>query len=93
MKLILIIVCCNIFGFFISIVSVHADFLQKYRIQKRKIKASTFYNRLPLILFNIFLLVLVSSIGLYYLYPILFEQTVSVQFSTIIIQLLIIILV
>ena len=88
-----IIICCNIFGFFLSIVSIHSEYLQKYRIQKRKIKASTFYNRLPLILFNIFLLVLVSSIGLYYLYPILFEQTVSVQFSTIIIQLLIILII
>jgi methylsterol monooxygenase len=88
-----IIVFCNIFGFFLSIVSIHSEYLKKYRIQKRKIKASTFYNRLPLILFNIFLLVSVSSIGLYYLYPILFEQTLSFHFSTIIIQLLVILII
>tara|TARA_B100000965_G_scaffold384122_1_gene384028 strand:- start:47 stop:781 length:735 start_codon:yes stop_codon:yes gene_type:complete len=88
-----IIVFCNILGFFISLVSIHSDYLQKYRIQKRKIKASTFYNRLPLIFFNIFLLLFVSSLGLYYLYPILFEQTLSFHFSTMLIQLLIILLI
>ena len=90
---ILIIVSCNILGFAVSMASIHLQFLSKYRIQKRKIKASTFYNRLPLILLNIVLLLLVSSLGLYYLHPILFEQTLSFRFSTIIIQLLIILII
>jgi len=93
---ILIIVFCNILGFFISIVSIHADFLQKYRIQKRKIKASTFYNRLPLILFNITSLILISSIGLYFMYPYFFEQDIYFDIGTvpvILIQLFIILII
>ncbi len=86
---ILIIVCCNIFGFFLSLISIHSKYLYKYRIQKRKIKSSTFYNRLPLILFNIVLLILVSSVGLYYLYP-LFDASIDFTILTILIQLLVI---
>jgi len=89
---ILIIVSCNVFGFFLSVISIHFKFLHKYRIQKRKIKSSIFYNRLPLILFNIFSLILVSSIGLYFLFP-LFEQTLNFSVISIIVQLLIILLV
>jgi len=85
----LIIVFCNIIGAVISIISIHFRFLHKYRIQKRKIKASTFYNRLPLIVFNIVLLMLLSSIGLYYLYP-LFDPIFKLNFFNIVLQLVII---
>ena len=86
---ILIIVVCNIFGLCVSIISIHMSFLQKYRIQKRKIKSSVFYNRLPLILFNILLLIIISSIGLYYIYP-LFDPLLGFNFFAIFLQLLII---
>jgi len=86
---VLIIVACNLLGFIISIISIHSDFLHKYRIQKRKIKTNTFYNRLPLILFNIFLLIVFSSIGLYYMFP-LFEQDINLNWVVIGIQLFII---
>ncbi len=89
---ILIIVFCNIFGFFLSVISVHSKFLYKYRIQKRKIKASTFYNRLPLILFNIILLIVISSIGLYYLYPI-FDPSINYNLLVIFLQVFVILLI
>ncbi len=86
---ILIIVSCNIFGFFLSLISIHSKFLYKYRIQKRKIKASAFYKRLPLILFNITLLILISSIGLYCLHP-LFEKSLNFNLMVILFQVFII---
>ena len=86
---ILIIVFCNTLGFFFSLVSIHSKYLQKYRIQKRKIKASTFYNRLPLICFNIFLLIIISTIGLYYFYP-LFDPSLKFNISVIILHLFVI---
>ena len=89
---ILIIVCCNIFGFFLSLVSIHVNFLSKYRIQRRKIKASIFYDRLPLILFNIVLLIIVSAIGLYYLYP-LFDPVINFNIKSIVLQIMLILLV
>ena len=86
---ILIIVCCNIFGFCFSLVSIHFKSLHKYRIQKRRIKAKTFYNRLPLIIFNIVLLIIISSFGLYYLYP-LFDSLMSFNILIILLHFFII---
>ena len=63
---VLIILTCNLFGFIFSLATIHLKFLEKFKIQKRKIKPITFYKRLPLILFNIFLLIIISSVGLYY---------------------------
>ncbi len=63
---VLIIVSCNLIGFIFSLASIHFKFLEKYKIQKRKIKSITFYKRLPLIFFNIFLLIVTSCMGLYF---------------------------
>ena len=87
-----IILACNVLGFIISIISIHFPFLQKFRIQKRKIKSSIFYNRLPLILFNIMLLMLVSGFGLYYLYY-LFDPVLKLDFLIITVQLFVILLI
>ena len=89
----IIIVGCNIFGFFLSIVALHTNLFTEYRIQKRKMKANVFYTRLPLILFNILLLVLISSLGLYYLYPIIFSNLLEFNFDVILMQLIIILLI
>ena len=89
---ILIIVSCNIFGFLLSIASIHIKFLSKYRIQKRQIKASTFYSRLPLILLNIILLIIISSFGLYYIFP-LFDPSINFNLVAILIQLFFILVV
>ena len=61
-----IILVCNLFGFLLSLASVHLRFLDKYKIQKRKIRPLTFYKRLPLIFLNIFLLIIISCFGLYF---------------------------
>ena len=93
---VLIIISCNVFGLLLSIASIHLKFLHKYRIQKRKIKASTFYSRLPLILFNIISLILISSVGLYFMYPYIFEQDISINignFLVILIQLFVILII
>ena len=72
---VLIIITCNLLGFAISLVSIHFRFLDKFKIQKRKIKAITFYKRLPLICFNIILLLLVSCLGLYFFLDIIDIET------------------
>ena len=61
-----IILVCNLFGFFLSLASVHLRCLDKYKIQKRKIRPLTFYKRLPLIFLNIFLLIIISCFGLFF---------------------------
>ena len=71
-----IILTCNFLGFLISIVTIHFPFLHSFRIQKRKIKSSIFYARLPLIILNIILLMLISTFGLYFLY-FLFDPYIS----------------
>ena len=76
-----IILTCNFLGFLISIVTIHFPILQKFRIQKRKIKSNTFYNRLPLIILNILLLMLISAFGLYFLY-FLFDPLLKLNFLT-----------
>ena len=82
---ILIVVCCNLFGFILSLASIYLPSLSRYRIQKRKIKASIFYSRLPLILFNIFLLIIISSVGLYFLYD-LFDPIIRLDILVIVLQ-------
>ena len=86
---ILIIIVCNIFGFLISMASIHISTLAKYRIQKRKIKPHVFYQRLPLILLNILLLILISSCGLYLMFP-LFNPVLKFDGFLILVQLFII---
>ncbi len=86
---ILIIIVCNIFGFLISMASIHISALAKYRIQKRKIKPHVFYQRLPLILLNILLLILISFCGLYLMFP-LFNPVLKFDWFLILCQLFII---
>ena len=69
--------------------SIHISTLAKYRIQKRKIKPHVFYQRLPLILLNILLLILISSCGLYLMFP-LFNPVLKFDGFLILVQLFII---
>lgn len=87
---VLIIIACNFFGFIISLASIHFKFLEKYKIQKRKIKPNTFYKRLPLIFFNITLLIITSCLGLYFFleivnYKISIENPFNILFQLFII--------
>ena len=87
---VLIIIACNFFGFIISLASIHFKFLEKYKIQKRKNKPNTFYKRLPLIFFNITLLIITSCLGLYFFleivnYKISIENPFNILFQLFII--------
>ena len=87
---VLIIITCNFFGFIFSLASIHLKFLEKYKIQKRKIKSSTFYKRLPLIFFNISLLIVTSCIGLFFFLDIVHYEASTNNPLHILLQLFII---
>lgn len=65
----LILIICNVLGFIASILPIYFKSLLRYRIQDKKIDSKVFFSRLPLIFFNIFILSLVSSVGLYFMFP------------------------
>ena len=67
----IILMSCNVLGFVISLLPIYFKRLLKYRIQNKKIDSKVFYGRLPLILFNIFLVAFISSIGLYFIFQFL----------------------
>ena len=86
----IIIFLCNVLAFIISMISVHFDFFQKFRIQKRRVKPAVFYKRLPLILTNIILLSITTTVGLFFIFPI-FDPSLNVDLVKIIIQFVIIV--
>tara|TARA_Y100000589_G_scaffold43986_1_gene37047 strand:+ start:6354 stop:7052 length:699 start_codon:yes stop_codon:yes gene_type:complete len=87
---VLIILTCNLVGFIFSLATIHLKFLEKFKIQKRKIKPITFYKRLPLILFNIFLLIIISCVGLYYFLDLINYSVLIDDSILIIVQLFVI---
>ena len=89
---IIILLSCNVLGFIISLLTIHVKSLHKYRRQDKKINPSIFYNRLPLILFNISLLSVISAFGLYFLFPI-FDKSLDFNILIILLQLFIILFV
>ncbi|MDG2370159.1 MAG: sterol desaturase family protein [Flavobacteriales bacterium] len=82
----LILLSCNVIGFILSILPIYFKKLLKYRIQDKEIDRKVFFSRLPLIFFNILSLSLISSIGLYFIYPI-FESNLNFSPLVILIQL------
>ena len=82
----IILLSCNVLGFVISLLPIYFKRLLKYRIQNKKIDSKVFYGRLPLILFNIFLVAFISSIGLYFIFPI-FDADLEFSFLIIVLQL------
>ena len=88
----IILLSCNLLGFIISLLSIHVKSLHKYRRQDKKINPSIFYNRLPLILFNISLLCIISAIGLYFFFP-FFDNSLKFSFLIVFSQLFIILFV
>jgi len=89
---ILILLSINLLGLVISLISIHSKNLHKFRRQDKKIYPSIFYNRLPLIGFNILSLSLLSSFGLYFLFP-LFNKSMDFDILPILLQLFIILFV
>lgn len=87
-----LLLCCNVLGLIISLATIHVKSIQKYRRQDKKINPSIFYQRLPLIGFNIFILCLFSSFGLYYLFP-LFDKSLDFHLLVVVAQVFIILFV
>lgn len=82
----------NVFGLILSFLPILFKSLHKYRIQDKKPNAKVFYKRLPLIGINVFLLALISSFGLYGLYP-LFDPSLDFNVLTVVWQVMIILFV
>ena len=61
----------NLIGYIYTALILHTDLINDQRIQHKKYFARRFYKRLPLILFNIFLLLSVGAVGIYLFYNIL----------------------
>ena len=57
----------NVFGFIYSYLIIKTNFFKKFKIQKRPHKLKNFYNRMPLICFNLIILMCITFVGLYYL--------------------------
>ncbi len=84
----IILLVCNFIGLVLSLLPIFFKNLMKYRIQDKKINSKDFFSRLPLICFNIFILALVSSVSLYFLYPKSFDQSLEFEIYVVIIQVL-----
>ena len=66
-----ILFCTNLIGYIYTALILHTDLINDYRIQPKKYFAKRFYQRFPLILFNIFILLSVGAVGVYLFYDIL----------------------
>ena len=61
----------NAFGFLYSYVVLNTSLFSKYRIQSKPYKKGLFWSRMPLFLFNLVTLILLSSGGAYVLFDFL----------------------
>ena len=61
----------NFIGYIYTALILHTNLINDHRIQPKKYFSRRFYQRLPLILFNLFLLLSVGVIGVYLFYHIL----------------------
>lgn len=64
-------IACVIIGFFASYITLRTTWLDGNRIQAKKVTMDTFYQRLPLIAFNLVVLQIFGAVGIYYAYPML----------------------
>ena len=83
----IILIACNFIGLVLSLMPIYFKGLLKYRIQDKKINSKEFFKRLPLIGFNISSLAVISSIGLYFMFPIFFDASLVFNVVVILLQL------
>ena len=62
----LVFITGNIIAFIYSWLVLYTDMFKKYRIQEKKYKPRIFLQRLPLIALNIFLILALTTVSLYY---------------------------
>ena len=61
----------NLFGFFYSYIVLNTSLFSKYRIQSKPYKKGLFWSRMPLFLFNLSTLILLSASGAYFIFDFL----------------------
>lgn len=62
-----IVLASNVIGAIYSYLVLYTDWFKHLRLQKRPYKANIFFDRLPLILLNLFLLIVITCSGLYFM--------------------------
>ncbi|MBL4704234.1 MAG: sterol desaturase family protein [Flavobacteriales bacterium] len=82
----------NVLGLVVSFLPFLFKSLHKYRIQNKRPDAQVFYKRLPLIGINVVSLALISSLGLYGLFP-LFDASMKFDVLTILWQVMVVLLI
>ena len=68
----------NIYGFIYSSFITKYNFLSSDKIQEKKIGYKVLLNRMPLITFNIFVLILLNVIGIKFFHHIFLKEFTSV---------------
>ena len=58
----------NLFGFLYSYIVLNTSLFSKYRIQSKPYKKGLFWSRMPLFLFNLATLILLSASGAYFIF-------------------------
>ena len=79
---VILILGLNIFGLLVTLLTVNSKYLHKYRIQDKPLDPKGFYQRLPLIGFNVLTLAGLSSICLFGLFG-FFDSSLSFNATTI----------
>lgn len=82
---VLLLVGTNLFGLLYSILVLYTNIFQKFSIQKKPYVKGLFAKRMPLYLFNIALLLSISSLGAYFGAPLLNQ---SFSLGTIVFQVI-----
>ena len=62
-----ILFCTNLIGYIYTALILHTNLINDYRIQPKEYFAKRFYERFPLILFNISILLSVGIVGVFLL--------------------------
>jgi len=68
----------NIIALVYSWLVLYTDVFKKYRLQEKKYKPGIFFQRLPLILFNLAILSLITAVSLYFFADKIFETSIPV---------------
>lgn len=66
---VILLLSTNLIGFAYSMVVLYTPIFKKYRIQQKPYQKGIFKKRFPLYFFNFLLLILISGVGSYFLFP------------------------
>ncbi len=63
---VILLVFINLYGFFYSYLVVQKNFYNSYKIQTKNLDVEILFNRIPLVIFNVSVLIILNVIGLYF---------------------------